>query len=716
MPLTDLPVSSGYRLIDLEAKARALSDRDARLLLENEGVADCSEEELAQLLHFSGRQPLALKTMAGFLAVHNQGKAKGWQRFRPDVVRIPPGREKEEHLWQVLAWTDGVLNANQRRVLNTLAWFREPVAGDWLRHLLTPRDAPELPQKEADAESDGEETLEELLRKLRGQFGSAPIYTPEELALPDLAMTGPDLRRALDSLVRLRLLRREPTKQGNNRYAMHDLIRDHFRRTPAPALDPQAIHLRLYRLYAGVIQPVWRPDGLDGLRPLYEAVHHGARAGLHQEALVDVYRDRILRNDGFYSTRKLGAVSADLAAVKNFFTEPWIKPAPGLKPADQAWLLNEAAFRLRALGRFDEALAPMRAGMEMAVEQEDWKNAANGASNLSELELTLGQVAAAVSDGARSVEYADQSEDDFLRMGFRTTHADALHQHGDRAEARRLFEAAEAIQKDRQPTYPRLYSLWGFRYADLLLGAAERAAWARTFGDEALPVVGAPGTLGEWIAACDAVTERARQWFEWRLPADPILDIALDRLTLARAGLYRALLSAEGCYEASPHCTVRFPEESRQTIAKHINAAVDGLRKSGEIEFVARGLLTRSWFRALTGDEAGAKADLDEAWDLARGAPLFQTDVLLTRARLFHHQNPTQARTALARARALIHQHGYHRRDQELTDAEAVIGTAQTQRQGGRADAYPPLYIYSWRYREKPPGFRKRRFGSWRNL
>ena len=34
----------------------------------------------------------------------------------------------------------------------------------------------------------------------------------------------------------------------------------------------------------------------------------------------------------------------------------------------------------------------MEAGLEAAVRQENWKNAAQGASNLSELYLTLGEV------------------------------------------------------------------------------------------------------------------------------------------------------------------------------------------------------------------------------------------------------------------------------------------------------------------------------------
>ena len=75
-------------------------------------------------------------------------------------------------------------------------------------------------------------------------------------------------------------------------------------------------------------------------------------------------------DDGFYSTNKLGAIGADLAAVAAFFDEPWSRVSPNLSEADQAWLLNQAAFRLRALGRLTEALQPMRAGLEMRVQQK----------------------------------------------------------------------------------------------------------------------------------------------------------------------------------------------------------------------------------------------------------------------------------------------------------------------------------------------------------
>ena len=49
----------------------------------------------------------------------------------------------------------------------------------------------------------------------------------------------------------------------------------------------------------------------------------------------------------------------------------------------------------------------------MRVKQEDWNEAAISASNLSELELTLGEVAGAVGDAEQSVTYADRSGDAF---------------------------------------------------------------------------------------------------------------------------------------------------------------------------------------------------------------------------------------------------------------------------------------------------------------
>ena len=125
--------------------------------------------------------------------------------------------------------------------------------------------------------------------------------------------------------------------------------------------------------------------------------------------------------------------------------------------------MNEAAFPPACLGPADRGPRADAGQARWTSRRRRGKRAAISYGNLSELELTLGQVAGAVGDAERSVTYADRSGDEFMRMANRTTHADALHQAGRRAEAEMLFRETEQMQADRQPDYPLLYSLQGFQ-------------------------------------------------------------------------------------------------------------------------------------------------------------------------------------------------------------------------------------------------------------
>jgi hypothetical protein len=438
----------------------------------------------------------------------------------------------------------------------------------------------------------------------------------------------------------------------------HPLVREYL----AKALrerQPDAWREGHRRLYEHLKASVpYRPDGLAGLQPLYQAVVHGCLAGLPQQAYEEVYISRILRGterDGFYSTKKLGAFGADLGAVACFFEEPWQRVSPALSAADQAWLLNQAAFRLRALGRPSEALEPMRAATDWATENEGWLHAAVGASNLSGLKLTLGRVAAAVQDGEQSVAFADRSGDAFLRMVTRTTLADALHQQGQREPALARFREAEVMQAEDQPHYLLLYSLRGFQYCDLLLAQAERAAWQRQLASSPWQVEG----RGEEIDTCHAVEQRAAQTLKWAEQHLGLSDVALDHLTLGRAALLRAVLD---------NSAIQTPQSALAQAIEKLNATVDGLRAAGQQDDMPRGLLSRAWLHTLTNNPTAAHADLDEAWQIAtRGdMRLFMADIRLHRARLFRDK------AELHKAHELIEQYGYWRRKEELEDAETA--------------------------------------------
>lgn len=487
----------------------------------------------------------------------------------------------------------------------------------------------------------------------------------------------------------------------------HPLVRDYF----AKQLREQnsetwrAAHRRLFE-HLHTPARAKSPPTLEGLQPLYQAVAHGCHAEMQQEALDKIYRDRILRgmgSDGFYSTMKLGAYASDLCAVTCFFEQPWSRVSPVLMLSDQAWLLNQIALCLRALGRLTEALEPLRTGLKMAITHADWTNAAAGASNLSELNLTLGEVSEAVSDAEQSLTYTEMSSNLIFRMVALSSYAGALHQAGRRLEAEQLFREAEELQAERDPKHPLLYSTGGFHYCDLLLTGAERAA-SRIRGsvdsqhDVSGSLAGIPRRVvtrltysasedlksslaqearcnGQDAGAsqpqsCGAVSQRAEQTLKFAEDGNaPLLTIALDRLTLGRAALYEAILQGKSLTPC-------------QSLLQH---AVDSLRRAGQQDHLPRGLLTRAWLRTLSGTRTGpesAQSDLDEAWEIAeRGPmPLFLADIHLHRARLFGRhasgsigeQYPWESPAGdLAAARRLIEKHGYLRRMEELEDAEA---------------------------------------------
>ncbi|MBW8876372.1 MAG: TIR domain-containing protein [Acidobacteria bacterium] len=445
----------------------------------------------------------------------------------------------------------------------------------------------------------------------------------------------------------------------------HPLVRAYFQEELGKE-HPEAWregNLRLYEYLKGAAPDL--PETLKEMEPLFTAVIHGCRAGRQQEALDEVFLRRIRRGREAFSWSKLGAFGSDLTALSGFFDHPWDRPSTRLTPADQAFVLNEAGFELRALGRLAEAVQPMQASLEMGIAQEDWREAAIRASNLSELTLTLGEVPRAVAFGEQSVELADRSGDAFHRMSKRATLADALHQAGRWEESAEALREAEAMQAERQPEYPRLYSLRGYRYCDLLLSRAEPedgAGLARLAAN--------PEQARRFREACREVWERATQTLEWVTAQRWLLDIALDHLSLGRVHLGLALTATD------PATPGEEAEAELARSAEHLDRAVDRLRQGGREDHLPRGLPARAAFRRLRGDLAGAKADLDEALEIAeRGSMrLFVCDAHLEWARLCLQKGDAEAaRRHVEAARKIVDETGYGRREREVKYLEGSL-------------------------------------------
>lgn len=556
-------------------------------------------------------------------------------------------------------------------------------------------------------EDDSEESRRELaVLKLLGFFDrpatgdclgalrKAPVIAG--LTEPLVGLVEEDWEFSLTSLRDAKLLTviREKGSGGLIALDAHPLLREYFAQR-VHEQQPEAwraAHERLYEHLCATTKEGDQPT-LEDLQPLYQAVAHGCEAGLPQEAF-NAYVARIIRGNDFYTFTKLAGFGSDLGALACFFDQFWSQLSPSLALSARGSILSLAATCLRALGRLTESLEPMRGSVKHSVSQTDWPNAAARAGNLSELELTLGDVSAAVADAEQSVTYADRSNDATERLRRRCILGDALFQAGRRDEALPLWKQGEKRHAELSPQYPLFYSTGGFRYCDLLLAEVERTAWQ-------ILCSGGPRRIEEVIAhraTLQAVSQRAAQTLKWVLTQNWLLDIALDHLTLGRAALYSAILEGSVAFtplkrpneSAAPNDDER-PSDLKlalQSARRKLDAAVDGLRRAGTTHHLPRGLLTRAWLRASEGEHTGpesAHGDLDEAWEIAERGPmrLFMADIHLYRARLFHAVKPypwsTDAdgnergpKDDLAAAEKLINECGYHRRDEELADAKAA--------------------------------------------
>jgi tetratricopeptide (TPR) repeat protein len=445
-------------------------------------------------------------------------------------------------------------------------------------------------------------------------------------------MSHEDWQFALNNLRKAGLLAKEGPAMPDT-LDCHPLIREHFGEK-LKENNPEAwkeAHNRLYEYFKNQAKEF--PDTIEEMSPLYAAVAHGCQAGRYQDAMDKVYMRRIRRMDEAFDTKKLGAFSADLVAISGFFYSLWNKPVAGLAEDVKAYVLHQAGFDLRALGRLKEVAQPMQAGLGAYIAQEKWEYAAIVAGNLSELYLTIGDIALALEYANQSVDLADKSGDAFWRTGSRTALANALHQAGRQSEAKSLFRDAKEMQKDRQPEYPLLYSLQGFLYCDLLL------------------------SQGKY----QEVLSRALQTLEWVKKVRWLLDIALDHLSLGRAHLFQAL--QEGSQDFTQ-------------AAEHLNQAVDGLWQAGTHDLLPRSLLARAELYRVQGEFEKAQHDLDEAMTIAeRGEMgLHQADCHQEYARLYLAMGKKEdARKCRDIAKEMVDKMGYHRRDNDLKEIDEQL-------------------------------------------
>ena len=184
-------------------------------------------------------------------------------------------------------------------------------------------------------------------------------------------------RRAVARLREVRLLAPVDPSEPDALDA-HPLVREWFgdrlRQTNEAAW--KAAHGRLYEHLRDTTQEGDTPTLAD-LAPLYHAIAHGCRAGRHQEALDEVYMNRICRRrpDGqtrILFSRKLGAVGSDLAAISWFFDRPYETPVAALTPPAGLGA-QRGQLRVARAGAVSRGTAGDARGLRMAENAQDWQ-------------------------------------------------------------------------------------------------------------------------------------------------------------------------------------------------------------------------------------------------------------------------------------------------------------------------------------------------------
>ncbi|MBF0611407.1 MAG: toll/interleukin-1 receptor domain-containing protein [Magnetococcales bacterium] len=418
----------------------------------------------------------------------------------------------------------------------------------------------------------------------------------------------------------------------------HPLVREWFAealQTDSPKAFRKA-HALLFRHYQQIPAKEY-PGTLDEMEPLYRAVRHGCLAGEYEEARAKVFWGRILRGNQFYSMKILGAYSSDLSVISSFFPNGFEQmPVNRLSETGRNWLVAVASFLLMSLGRLTEAVGLQRVDIQLTEKANDWKEAATSTQNLIDLLLPLGRLEEAWEAACHAIGFVDriaeswdyESNQRLIQGMFCLAYQGRVaHMQGRIVDAITAFGQAEFLQKKRQPSLPRLFSVPGTTYALFLLECAVT-----------------PSMRVE-------VLDRGR--YIKRLYEDRPMETAFGHLItgLALASLVR----------------------TSEAVA-HLHNALVEIRRAGINLFLPMVLLSYTQVLHRYGDLLQAKKHLAEALEIAeRGKMrLYLADGYLLAGEIALDEGQ-EAKEEYLKAEQLINDMGYERRRGELLLLKARI-------------------------------------------
>lgn len=413
----------------------------------------------------------------------------------------------------------------------------------------------------------------------------------------------------------------------------HPLIRQHFcerLRERAPDAWREA-HARLSVHYRQMAPDL--PETAGEMVPLYAALTHACKAAQYEEGLHEIYRRRILRGSEEFSVYKLGMVGADLAALASFFPAGWHQPEPSLSRADRIFLMERAGLYLRTLGRL-EAVDVLHAALDLARESQEQVLAEKCLRHLAAAYRTAGELQRSLECTQEAITRADLRRELFYRVANRASLGQVLHYLGHWDPAHSAFEEAESLQAGSNPDFPWLSSYPSFHYCELLLDQGQY----------------------------EDVVDRANRGLSLPHRRYPLLDEASDRLSRATALLRLSQRSGD--------------RSLVHQAATDVEMAVERCQKAGIRYLTLHSMLVRAELSRVSGAPDRARMDLEKTVFVARryGMRLHEIEGHLEIARLLQAEGERgKAGEHSERAKWLIEETNYHRRDRQLADIERSL-------------------------------------------
>lgn len=315
-----------------------------------------------------------------------------------------------------------------------------------------------------------------------------------------------------------------------------------------------------------------------------------------------------------------------MSCLANPSNLPGDLPGEALSEANRTKLLSDEASALKSQGRLEDALEPQSMVHQRTREAGDWNNFCRSCENLVSLLTPLGRWAEAEGVSREAVSVANSIVDKEERWQ-RTTTALAylghtLHGRGYLKQAATAYKLAEIVQAEAHH-HPKLYSIYGYNYAQLMLEqACQETGWRE-------------------------VLERRHTSLDIAVKLNHALSQALDHGTI---GLARAALG-----------------EPDTVLA--LDLAVTTMQRAGTIIHLPAMHLARAHYQRSLHNLPAAWADFEAAQTIARRSNMrtYLVECALLGGNLFLDEaRVPEAAAHYANAARLILEDGYGRRLTEL--------------------------------------------------